>query len=171
VGTLQPRKNITTLINGFYHFKKTNPEFKLVIAGKKGWMYENVFKEVEELGLSNDIVFPGFLPDEDIITLYKHAFCFVMPSLYEGFGIPVLEAMSHGCPVISSYASSLPEVGGEASMYFDPTNADDLAHNLHILNSEKGLREELVKKGHERVKSFSWNKCAEETLKVILNTV
>jgi len=125
VGTLQPRKNIVTLINAFQKINQIYPELELVIAGKKGWLYQQIFETVIDLGLENNVFFTDFITDNQLVYLYQNAFCLVMPSLYEGFGLPVLEAMSFGCPVISSFASSLPEVGGDACFYFDPENTND----------------------------------------------
>ncbi|OGK25836.1 hypothetical protein A3C25_02920 [Candidatus Roizmanbacteria bacterium RIFCSPHIGHO2_02_FULL_38_11] len=101
VGTLQPRKNIITLIDAFYLFKKNHPEFNLVLVGKKGWLYDHIFKKVEDLNLKKYVVVKGYVTDAELSSLYQNAFCFVLPSLYEGFGIPLLEAMSFGSPVIS----------------------------------------------------------------------
>ncbi len=167
VGTLQPRKNLLTLINAFQLFKKSNKEFKLVIVGKKGWLYKDIFQKVKDLGLKEEIIFTGYLDDQQLIFLYQNAFCFVMPSFYEGFGIPILEAMSFGSPVISSFSSSLPEVGGDACLYFDPKNVNDLVKKINLLKENENLRKELIKKGKDRVKLFSWEKCANQTLEVI----
>lgn len=167
VGTIQPRKNIIALIRAMTVLNKTHPEFKLVITGKKGWLFDQIFREAKNLYLENKIIFTGYVTDEELITLYQKAFCFVLPSFYEGFGIPVLEAMSFGCPVISSFSSSLPEVGGEAMLYFDPENFSELADKILLLETDKKLRSELIKKGHQRIKLFSWNKCAKETLKIL----
>lgn len=167
VGTLQSRKNIPILIKAFAHFKVDYPEFQLVIAGKKGWLFTEIFNEVERLNLKKDVVFTGYIEDEKIVELYKSAFCFILPSLYEGFGITLVEAMSFGCPTIASFTSSLPEVGGEASLYFDPQSEKDLYEKLKLLKEDKNLRQELIKKGRERVKLFSWDKCAEETLTIL----
>lgn len=167
VGTLQPRKNITTLIDAFKLLTKTDPEMKLVIVGKKGWMYEEIFQMVTDLGLTNRVVFTGYLPDEEVAVLYENAFCYILPSFYEGFGIPILEAMSHGCPVITSFNSSLPEIGGEACEYFDPTSAQNLVEKIHEIKNNPTHRKDLIKKGKERVKEFSWEKCAIETLKLL----
>ncbi|OGK22980.1 hypothetical protein A2954_03820 [Candidatus Roizmanbacteria bacterium RIFCSPLOWO2_01_FULL_37_12] len=167
VGTLQPRKNINTLIEAFSLFKKNNPEFKLIIVGKKGWLFDHIFKKVEELNLSKVVLFKGYVSEEVLSTLYQNAFCFVLPSLYEGFGIPILEAMSFDCPVISSFTSSLPEIGGDACLYFDPKNPGELAEKLSELSNNRKLRSELIKKGKERIKFFSWQKCAADTLKIL----
>lgn len=167
VGTIQPRKNINTLIRAFTLFNKTHPEYNLVITGKKGWLFDEIFKEARDLYLNNKIVFTGFVSDEELVYLYQHAFCFVLPSLYEGFGIPLLESMSFGAPAISSYAASLPEVGGEAALYFDPLDQKDLAGKLEMLHTDKKLRRDLIQKGTERIKQFSWTTCAQNTLRVL----
>ncbi len=169
VGTIQPRKNLQVLLKAFEQFTKINHEYKLVVVGKKGWLFEDIFKEMEKLGLKSKVNFTGHISDDELIDYYKNAYCFVMPSLYEGFGIPILEAMANNCPVISSFSSSLPEIGGEACLYFDPNDALDLVDKFNSLLANNGLRNNLIKKGKERVKLFSWKKCAEETLKVIQN--
>src|SRR3989344_1437131 len=170
VGTLQPRKNVDVLLESFTLFRKGTPGFKLVLVGKKGWLYEHIFKRVEDLGLKKDVIFTGYLKDDQVSMLYKKAFCFVMPSLYEGFGIPLLESMSHGCPVISSFASSLPEIGGNACLYFDPKDPQELLEKLVILKNNQELRKDLIQKGKERTKLFSWQKCADQTLQVLRNS-
>lgn len=167
VGTIQPRKNIITLIDAFHLFLKEKPDYSLIIVGKKGWLYEKMFEKVKELGLEKKIHFPGYLPDNLVANLYEKAAMFVLPSFYEGFGIPILEAMNHGCPVIASFASSLPEVGGEACLYFDPSAPKDLKEKILKLIENEELKKELVKKGKNRVKLFSWQKCAQETLGII----
>lgn len=171
VGTLQPRKNIETLFSAFKKFSDLNPRFKLIIAGKKGWLYERIFEKAKNLQLDKKIKFVGYVSDENLTTLYKNAFCFVLPSLYEGFGIPILEAMSFSCPVISSFASSLPEVGADACLYFDPKSADDLLDKLIELKENKNMRAELIQKGKKRIQMFSWRTCAEKTLKVITSSI
>jgi len=167
VGTLQPRKNIVTLIKAFSKFKNLYPDFELIIAGKKGWLYEKIFEEVETLGLTTNVFFTDYVSDNQLMFLYKNAFCFVLPSFYEGFGIPILEAMSFKCPVISSITSSLPEIGGDACLYFDPKNPDDLFDKLVELKKNNKLRQEMIKKGVERVKLFSWEDCAKKTLMIL----
>lgn len=166
VGTLQPRKNIALLIRSFGTFKNEH-RMKLVIVGKKGWMYDDILKEAERYGLRESVIFTDYIPDDSVVTLYRHAFCFVMPSLYEGFGIPVLEAMSQSCPVISSFASSLPEVGGDACLYFDPHNDKELSDKIVLLSKDASLRKSLVQEGKQRITQFSWDTCAEQTLEVI----
>jgi glycosyltransferase involved in cell wall biosynthesis len=171
VGTLQPRKNIDTLIKAFYKFTNLYPNFKLVIAGKKGWLYEKIFDLVTDLGLEDDVYFTDYISDNQLIFLYKNAFCFVMPSLYEGFGIPPLEAMSFGCPVISSKTSSLPEISGDAALYFNPKDSFDLVEKLKKLKENPELRKSMIKKGAARIKQFSWENCADTTLSLIQSVV
>lgn len=171
VGTLQPRKNISVLIKAFYKLLHFYPDFKLVIAGKKGWLYDKIFDLVTDLGLEDDVYFTDYISDNQLIFLYKNAFCFVMPSLYEGFGIPPLEAMSFGCPVLCSNTSSLPEVAGDAALYFDPKDSSDLANKIQKLKESQELRKSLVKKGYARTKQFSWENCADSTLSLIKSVV
>ena len=167
VGTIQPRKNLEILIEAFSKFQQTNSDFKLIIVGKKGWLYESIFEKVKTMDLEDKIIFTGHVTDEELIWYYKNAFCLTLPSLYEGFGIPVLEAMGYDCPTIISMTSSLPEIGGDASLYFDPKNADDLLQKLNTLNGNSQLRKELIQKGRQRIKDFSWEKCGKETLGVL----
>ncbi len=170
VGTIQPRKNLTTLIEAFAKFHTEQPDYKLIIVGRKGWLYEEIFNKVKEMNVEDSVIFTGYLPDSTVKKLYKDAFCFVLPSLYEGFGLPVLEAMSMGCPVIASFSSSLPEIGGEACLYFDPKNPAELTEKMNTLLQSSELRAELIQKGKERVKEFSWETCAKQTLDLIINT-
>ena len=165
VGTLQPRKNIERLVEAFSKLK--NKELELVIVGKKGWQYEEILAAPSKFGVSERVKFLDFVENKDLPSLYKNALCFVLPSLYEGFGLPVLEAMKFGCPVLTSNVSSLPEAGGDAAIYFDPTSAEDIAKSLQLVINDEGLRKEMIKKGYNQVKKFSWEKTAKETLKVL----
>ncbi len=166
VGTIQPRKNISTLIKAFKVLKQNHPEYKLVIVGKKGWLYDDILNQVGETD-NDSILFTGFLPDNDVVQLYKHAHCFVQPSFYEGFGIPILEAMSYDCPVIASLNASLPEVGGDACLYFDPDEEKELVEKMELIITQPQIRKELVAKGKKRITAFSWEQCADQTLEVI----
>lgn len=161
VGTLQPRKNILRLIEAFSRLKE---DIKLVVVGKKGWMYEEILEAPKKFNIENKVRFLDFVSDEDLPFFYKNAVCFVLPSLYEGFGLPVLEAMKYGCPVITSNVSSLPEAGGDAALYVNPLDADDIKEKIELMINDKGLRIKFVKKGYEQVKKFSWEKTARETL-------
>ncbi len=166
VGTIQPRKNITTLIKAFQKLKVTYPEYKLVIVGKKGWLYDDILKQVGDTD-KDSILFTDYLPDNDVVQLYKHAQCFVQPSFYEGFGIPILEAMSYDCPVIASLNASLPEVGGDACLYFDPDVEKELVEKMELIITQPQIRKELVAKGKKRITAFSWEQCAEQTLEIL----
>ena len=167
VGTLQPRKNITTLLRAYKQYKEINPELKLVLVGKKGWLYEHIYEEVAKLELKDEVIFTGYETDDNVAELYKNALCYILPSLYEGFGIPILEAMSYDCLVIASHASSLPEIGANACLYFDPHNADDLRKKISLIDTDHELVKELISLGKQRIKQFSWKKCADETLEII----
>ncbi len=168
VSTLQPRKNIKRLAEAFSKFKTQTPNnLKLVIAGKKGWLYEEIFKFVEKLPAKKDIIFTDYLPENNLAWLYKNALAFIHPSLYEGFGLPILEAFYYEVPVISSFTSSLSEVGGDACLYFDPYNVEEIKDKMIKIVKSENLRKELVKKGKERLKLFSWDKCAKKTLEVL----
>ncbi len=176
LGTLEPRKNIIGLIKAFEKLKTNSkiknskfqiPNSNLVIAGSKGWLYEDIFKAAKNSSAKNNIIFTGFIGDEDKAVLYRMADLFVYPSFYEGFGFPPLEAMSCGTPVITSDFSSLPEAVGGAAIMVDPYNPNDLAKAMEMVLSDEKLRDFLVKKGFEQIKKFSWQKCAGETLEVL----
>lgn len=165
VGTLQPRKNIERLIEAFS--KISNKPIDLVVVGKKGWMYEDILKAPKKFGVEDRVKFLDFVPDSDLSVLYKNALFFILPSLYEGFGLPVLEAMQYGCPVITSNVSSLPEAGGEAALYVDPLDTEDIAKKMSVLIKDDKLRREMIEKGLKQVRKFSWEKTARQTLEVL----
>jgi len=171
LGTLEPRKNIIGLIKAFELFKKSYKlqatSYKLVIAGAKGWLYEDIFKAANNSSVKDDIVFTGFVEDKDKSVLYGNAELFVYPSFYEGFGFPPLEAMTYGVPVITSNFSSLPEAVGDAAIMVDPYNLDELAEAMEMVLTDDKLKNFLIQKGFERMKKFNWKKCAEETLEVL----
>jgi len=164
VGTLQPRKNIVRLIEAF---SKLKDDIKLIIIGKKGWLYEEILGAPKKYKIESRVKFLDFVPDEDLPSFYKNALCFVLPSLYEGFGLPVLEAMKYGCPVVASNISSLPEAAGDAALYVDPLNVEDIKKNLELIINNPELRKDLVEKGYKQVKKFSWEKTARETLRAL----
>ncbi len=164
VGTLEPRKNLITLVRAFAALD--DPGLKLVIAGKKGWMYQDLFAIVEKLGLTSRVIFTGFVSDTDLPALYSAAQVFVYPSLYEGFGLPILEAMQCGTPVITTNVSSLPEVSGDAALLVAPDNVRELSAAMRRILAEPGLREELRGRGFKRSQCFSWRKTAELTADV-----
>lgn len=162
IGNAQPHKNIFSLIDAFRLIKQTHPNFILVLSGPQNYFWQRIKEKAKDDG----IVFTGFVSDKEMVVLYKKAWCFLMPSLEEGFGIPVLEAMACGCPVVSSDRGSLSEVGGDAAVYFDPDNIEDMVEKISRVLDGKELRRGLINKGLKRYKSFSWQKMAEQTLKV-----
>jgi anaerobic magnesium-protoporphyrin IX monomethyl ester cyclase len=171
VGTLEPRKNVVTLIRAFKKLREKGcKDHKLVIAGEKGWLYKQIFKEVEQSNLEKEIMFLGVVGDEDLPMLYNCADIFVYPSLYEGFGLPPLEAMACGIPVITSNTSSLPEVIGDAGIMVDPTDVNLLSENMYTLLKDKELWNRMSSMGRERSKLFSWEKAARKILKIYEDT-
>ncbi len=170
LGSLEPRKNVVAIIRGLSYLKQQGfVNIKLVVSGGKGWLNEAIFAEVEKLGLKSEVVFTGGVSEIEKNTWLKGAKCFVFPSLYEGFGLPVLEAMAAGCPVITSRISSLPEVVGDTALLIDPEQQNELNIALVKLLSDKSLSADLSKRGRERAKQFTWETAAAQTLKVILD--
>jgi len=167
VGTLEPRKNVKMLIQAFNVLKQQKKiPHKLVLAGQKGWDYEEIFQAIEGSRFKSEIQYIGYIPDDELPALLTGSEVFVYPSLYEGFGLPVLEAMQCGAPVITSNVSSMPEIGGNACVYFNPNAPDELIDKIFTVLNSNELRKTLSEKGINRAKFFSWEKCAEETLKV-----
>lgn len=174
LGTIEPRKNIVALVQAFcgliYKNKNLEKKYQLILAGARGWKYKNVFKEIEacqkKLGESGEIKYIGYVPGREKFSLMKGAACFVFPSLYEGFGLPVLEALSLGVPTITSDKSSLPEIAGQSAILINPEKGLEISSALEKILMDKNLRGELSKRGIVQVGKFNWNKCAEETLKV-----
>lgn len=167
LSTLQPRKNITTLLKAFAHLRHImalDPALRLVIAGARGWYDNEIFQTIQALGLEQVVRCPGFVAEEDLPDLYRGAIFFVFPSLYEGFGLPVLEAMRCGVPVIASNLSAIPEVVGKAAWLIDPHNVEELAAAMGELLHNEALRERLRHKGLARAQSFSWETTAQKTL-------
>ncbi len=173
VGALQPRKNIEMLIGAFNVLKKKESfsDIKLVLAGERAWLWESIERKRNQSPYREDIIMTGKLPFCDIVTLYKNASLFVYPSLYEGFGLPVLEGFGAGVPVVCSRVSSLPEVGGDGAVYFDPYSESDLVASLEKLLSDEVLCQWYIERGREQLKHFSWDKCAKKTLDVIRKDV
>lgn len=167
VATLEPRKNIVHVIKSFTDFVQTQrlSEINLVLVGTKGWKFEEIFAEIaQQTALKKRIIFTGFVADEDLAALYSGALAFVYPSLYEGFGLPPLEAMQCGIPVITSNISSLPEVVGEAGILVNPTDKDALCQHFIEIYYNDSLRKDLSLKSLARAKQFSWEKCVRETI-------
>ncbi len=167
VGTLEPRKNLNSLIRSFDQVAKARPDVHLVLAGRRGWMAQAIFDELERRDLLGRVHITGYVRERYLPALYRQASAFVYPSLYEGFGLPPLEAMSSGTPVIVSRSSSLPEVVGDAGLYVNPLDTDELARAMESILSEPELAAELRRKGLERAAQFSWKKAAEQTLEIL----
>jgi glycosyltransferase involved in cell wall biosynthesis len=164
VGTLEPRKNFTTLIKSFVIIKRKHPEYKLVIVGKKGWKYEQIEQTLKHYKMEKEVIFTGYLSDDELQKVYALATVFVFPSLYEGFGIPPLEAMSCGCPVVSSNVASLPEVVGEAGLLIDPKNAFKMAEAISSLIVNDHVRLTLIERGKQQANKFNWSDSAHKAL-------
>ena len=164
VGTIEPRKNLVTLLRAWAKICQAHPEKQLVIAGKRGWLWEKTFAELESLGLRERVFLPGYVAEDDLPSLYNLAQVFVYPSLYEGFGLPPLEAMACGLPVITSDTSSLPEVIGEGGILLPPEEVDAWAEEIEKLFRDEGRRKELGKKGRARAGKYNWEECARRTL-------
>lgn len=173
VGTIQPRKNYTRLIAAFAEFLKQNKQkfgvIDLVIVGKKGWLYEEILEAPKKYGIAERVKFLDFVPDGDLPALYRQALCFALPSLYEGFGLPVLEAMAQGCPVVVSAVSSLPEIAGKAGVYVTPEDTESITKGLLTAVRQRNLMQgrARVKKGLEQVKKFTWDEAAKQTIAVL----
>jgi glycosyltransferase involved in cell wall biosynthesis len=166
VGTLEPRKNLATLLKAYALLRKKAQPPRLIIGGARGWHHEQVFSVVEELGLIEDVIFPGYIPREELPLWYNAANLFIYPSLYEGFGLPLLEAMACGTPVITSNISSLPEVVDGAGILVDPSSVEDMAEAMWQVLSDSSLRAEMRRKGLARAREFSWRKTAQRTVEV-----
>nr|MBP7686880.1 glycosyltransferase family 4 protein [Thermoflexales bacterium] len=191
VGTLQPRKNYGRLIQAFAELinephpstaRRTHPErnaveskdvrrsaqdaWHLVITGGKGWLYESIFEQVKSLGLEQRVHFPGFVDDADLPALYSAADLFAYVSLYEGFGLPLLEAMACGTPVIASNVSSLPEVIGDAGLQVDPRDVTAITRALRVMLDQSALRATSIAAGRDRARTFTWDKAARELLTI-----
>lgn len=164
VGTLEPRKNLTTLLEAFALVSRSVPDAPLLIGGGKGWMYEPIFARLEQLNLRDRVKFAGYLPEEELPLWYAAATVFVFPSIYEGFGMPPLEAMACGTPVITSNTSSLPEVVGDAGLMVAPTDPVALAEAIRRVLVDADLRTELRQRGLARARRFSWADTAAKTL-------
>jgi glycosyltransferase involved in cell wall biosynthesis len=165
VGTLEPRKNLRGLIQAYTQCK-AKKDFLLVLAGGKGWKYEHIFRLVDKLQLQDRVIFTGYVEEADLPGLYQCASLFVYPSFYEGFGLPPLEAMACGLPVIVSNTTSLPEVVRDAGIYVDPNDVEQIAFSIDTVLSDSELRRILIQRGLERAKLFSWEKTAKATLQL-----
>jgi glycosyltransferase involved in cell wall biosynthesis len=167
VGRIETRKNVLNIVKAFNFFKKNHPQYKLILAGSPGTVgYDQIKIEIKNSPFKKDILETGYVKDQDKFLLLKHAAAFIFPSFYEGFGLPVLEALQYNTPVILSRISSLPEVGGKVALYVNPHNPKEIYENLLKVES---LRKDPLfsKKAQEQISQFSWTKCAQQTLKIL----
>ncbi len=163
IGNAHPHKNVTRLIRVFKKINEKYPELQLVLSGKRNYFWDDTLRFAKN---DKNIIYTDYVNDEELVSLYKNAEVFVMTSLEEGFGIPILEAMACGCPVVSSDKGSLREIGNDAVLYFDPLNDNDIEEKIIKILEDKKYKEELIKKGEKRVREFSWKKMAQQTLEI-----
>jgi len=185
VGTLQPRKNLVRLINAFANFLKNSEPRKmkigalsrqaytmestqLVIAGKPGWRYDEILEAPKRYTVEDKVVFTGRIKDADLPGLYKGSKAFILPSITEGFGLPVLEAQATGVPVVCSGTGALPEVAGNAAVFVKPHKIEEISQAIKLISQDNSLRKKLVKKGVENARSHSWKNTAYNTLEIML---
>ena len=163
MGTLEPRKNIERLVQAFAQLCRMPgmEHYCLVLAGKRGWQYDTIFAQMQQLGLEDRIVCTGYVDEADKAAVYQMAEVFVFPSLYEGFGMPILEAMAAGVPVVTSNVSSMPEVAGDAALLVDPLNVSELTEAIYKLLTDEALRQQCVARGYERCRLFTWERSAD----------
>ncbi len=167
VGTLEPRKNVPSLIRAFAQAKrKGRLPHRLVLVGARGWKHSEIDKTVEREGLSNDVMLAGYVPEEELVEWYRAADLFVYPSLYEGFGLPPLEAMASGTPVITSNVASLPEVVGDAALMVRPEDEDAMTEAIIRVAQDSSIRADMIARGLKQASKFSWERAARETINV-----
>jgi glycosyltransferase involved in cell wall biosynthesis len=170
VGTIQPRKNLIRLITAYAKFLSVIHNLHpipIVLVGSKGWLSEEIYALPKKLGIENQVKFLGYVPDDKLPPLYCGAKALLLPSLFEGFGLPILEAMACGCPVLTSRTSSMPEVAGKAALLVNPYSIEDISQGIIALATNHKLRAKLIHLGFEQIKKFSWEKCAQETLQIL----
>jgi len=167
VGSIQPRKNLTRLVEAFVEVMNGVERLQLVLAGRRAWGDQTLIEKIDNLGMGDRVVLPGYVPDSDLAALYSGACVYAFPSLYEGFGFPALEAMACGTPVVCANTSSLPEIVGDAALTFAPTDVEGQAEALRRVLTDPALRDHLVERGFARVQQFTWETAARETLAVL----
>ena len=167
LGTLEPRKNISSIIRAYGSLRNSNKiTEKLVIAGKKGWLFSEIFDLIKSLDLENEVILTDYVDESDKPAIYQNAKLFVFPSLYEGFGMPILEAMAAGIPVITSNTSAMPEVAGDAAILVNPLSIEEMSEAmLEVMNNDK-LSNELISKGFDRCKKFTWSNSANKLVEI-----
>lgn len=166
LGTIEPRKNLIRLLGALHLLRQKYPDLALVIVGSAGWLYQDFFQALEKLDDPKAVLLSGYVPDEDLPAIISGAEAYVLASLYEGFGLPILEAMACGTPVVCSNTSSMPELGGDAARYFDPHDTWDMAAAIGAVLEDADLRAEMRQRGLAQAARFSWQRAAQETLAV-----
>lgn len=169
VGNAYPHKNLESLIDVFSKIKEKNKNLQLVLVGKEDYFYLRLKKQVRRLGHEGaipSVIFAGYVPDSELASLYRNAICYVFASFYEGFGLPPLEAMAYGCPVVSSNRASMPEILSDAAVYFDPSRHLDMQRTIEAVVADVRLREDMARRGFERIKKYDWLSCAKKTLEI-----
>jgi len=161
VGRLETKKNLVRVVCAFADFSKKHPDFRLILAGKRGHGFKEILKKVQELELMHKVIMPGYISEDEKDALLIHCQAFIFTSLYEGFGLPILEAFAQGKPVLTSNVSSMPEVGGKVAVYADPYDTDSIARGMEKVLKIDG------EAGKRRATEFSWEKASKKTLKVI----
>jgi glycosyltransferase involved in cell wall biosynthesis len=169
VGTVQPRKNYIRLIQALVQLRQAGYDIDLVIAGGRGWLEDPIYETIRNTRMQEHVHFIGFVEESDLPALYSAAECLAFPSLYEGFGLPVVESMACGTPVVTSNISSLPEVAGDAALVVDPYDTDAIAHAIGLLLDDTQLRNQLVRKGYARIGLFSWDESARQLRQIYAN--
>jgi glycosyltransferase involved in cell wall biosynthesis len=162
VGTLQPRKNIEVLLDAFAQLRRTDLE--LILVGGKGWSYQSIFNRVEELGLVDKVRFPGYVSDADLPLWYNAADVLVFPSVHEGFGLPVIQSMACGTPVIAAKTSAIPEAAGSAALFFEPHDVSALAEHIAAILDDRQIADTMRQRGLEQACEFSWQKAGQQLL-------
>ena len=165
-GSLSPRKNMINVIKAFGKIKDT-VKHNIYVTGGDSWRDDEVFQIIKDSGIEDRFIRLGFLSDDELIGMYNLADCYLYPSIYEGFGLPILEAQACGCPVITSNVSSCPEVAGDGAYLVDPHNIDEIAKAMKEMATDKKLKNSYIKKGYENCKKYSWKKTTKEFLKAI----
>ena len=172
IGNWRPRKNLPGLIKAFRLFlKETNEDFLLIIGGRKDYRFLNLEEEIKKNQLTGKVILTDTLTRKEVTALYKKAKALTFPSFYEGFGLPILEAQSLGIPVLTSNTSSLPEVAGKGALYVNPYKIEDIAEGMKKISFDQRLREDLIKKGYENIKRFSWEKSAKQLLNIFRSVI
>jgi glycosyltransferase involved in cell wall biosynthesis len=170
IGNAYPHKNLSRLLESFYQLVSVKNDIYLVLVGELDVNYQHLKRNADHLGLEDKVYFSGRLKEKELVWLYQHAYSYIVPSLIEGFGLPALEAMFYGSPVLSSNFGPMPEIYGNAAIYFDPTNIRDMYRTMLRILDEKKLRPRMVAQGFEQIKKFSWEKMAREMINIYLNT-